>query len=332
MKRGLKLLVVGMIAIMLCACNHVADTTTWQEQYDLGVIYLFDGNYEEAIIVFEAAIKLEPKQASIYVSLADAYREIFDTNQAIENLQIALILDDTLTEAYLKLADIYILLGEYEQAVAILQQGIETTQDKEMEFVLRELQSYIDGEEIDIDIADAQIRLRTLDGRRGQISVTFEQFPLKTTIPKKTYDNDTQIDNGIFVSFSDGNGTFSILTNTTRAEEAYEIYYPQDEVVRVALSACVENGVWYTLENEKCTVSRTGNTLTWNFVMPEWGFALNDVEYVGYWCNFFENYNTRGAVYKLIDGKFRVLDQVLFVEDLGFYFERGEIEKYKNNF
>lgn len=34
------------------------DTTlTWQEQYDLGLRYLSEGNYEEAIIAFTAAIE-----------------------------------------------------------------------------------------------------------------------------------------------------------------------------------------------------------------------------------------------------------------------------------
>ena len=31
----------------------------WQEQYDLGVQYLSKGTYEEAIIVFAAAIEIE---------------------------------------------------------------------------------------------------------------------------------------------------------------------------------------------------------------------------------------------------------------------------------
>lgn len=46
---------------------------TWQEQYDLGMRYLGEGNYEEAIIAFTAAIEIDPKQADAYLRLADAY-------------------------------------------------------------------------------------------------------------------------------------------------------------------------------------------------------------------------------------------------------------------
>ena len=46
---------------------------TWQEQYDLGVKYLSEGNYQEAIIAFTAAIEIDPKRPDAYTGLADAY-------------------------------------------------------------------------------------------------------------------------------------------------------------------------------------------------------------------------------------------------------------------
>ena len=48
------------LTLFLTACIH---TPTWQEQYDRGVRYLEDGNYEEAIIAFTAAIEIDPKRA-----------------------------------------------------------------------------------------------------------------------------------------------------------------------------------------------------------------------------------------------------------------------------
>jgi len=62
-----------LILVILCACAQ--DAPTWQEQYDLGVRYLSEGNYEEAVIAFTAAIDIDPQQISAYVSLADTYRE-----------------------------------------------------------------------------------------------------------------------------------------------------------------------------------------------------------------------------------------------------------------
>ena len=52
---------VLMLMILLTACGQNAKTK-WQEQYDLGVRYLSEGNYEEAIIAFTAAIEIDPKR------------------------------------------------------------------------------------------------------------------------------------------------------------------------------------------------------------------------------------------------------------------------------
>lgn len=72
------------IVILLCACGQNAPT--WQEQYDLGVRYLSEGNYEEAIIAFAAAIEIDPKQPDSYIGLADAYIGTGDYDMAIETI------------------------------------------------------------------------------------------------------------------------------------------------------------------------------------------------------------------------------------------------------
>ena len=71
---------------------------TWQEQYDLGVRYLSEGNYEEAIIAFTVAIEINPKRAEAYERLADAYAALGDIENAVEILRqgIEAIGDNTL--------------------------------------------------------------------------------------------------------------------------------------------------------------------------------------------------------------------------------------------
>lgn len=59
----------------------------WQEKYDLGVRYLSEGNYEEAILAFEAAIEIDPKRAEAYLGLADAYTAAGDEGGAQETLE-----------------------------------------------------------------------------------------------------------------------------------------------------------------------------------------------------------------------------------------------------
>lgn len=57
-----------------CGINQTKENNilTWQEQYDLGVQYLSEGNYTETIIAFTAAIEIDPKQAPAYVGRGDA--------------------------------------------------------------------------------------------------------------------------------------------------------------------------------------------------------------------------------------------------------------------
>lgn len=60
---------------------------TWQEQFDLGVRYLGEENYEEAIIAFQAAITIDPKRPESYAKLADVYVARKDTDAALAILQ-----------------------------------------------------------------------------------------------------------------------------------------------------------------------------------------------------------------------------------------------------
>ena len=67
MKRTVTLLLALLLTFSLAACGE--KTPTWQEQYDLGQKYLTEGNYEEAILAFTAAIGIDPKRPEAYLSL-----------------------------------------------------------------------------------------------------------------------------------------------------------------------------------------------------------------------------------------------------------------------
>ena len=94
MKRLICILLAFVIALSGCSRKNNA-YTAWQEQYDLGVRYLSEGNYEEAIIAFTAAIEIDPKKVDAYIGISDAY----------------------------------CALARYEEAVDVLKQGYEITND-----------------------------------------------------------------------------------------------------------------------------------------------------------------------------------------------------------
>lgn len=135
MKRIVNFLLALAILAGVTACSGPAGTQsepqkpTWQEQYDLGVRYLSEGNYEEAIIAFTAAIEIDPKQAPAYVGRGDAYVQSGETEENLTAAQAdyekAIELDESSADAYLGLADVYIRQGYYDKAIKILQQGLE---------------------------------------------------------------------------------------------------------------------------------------------------------------------------------------------------------------
>ena len=130
MKRICSWLLTLALVLGLCACGQSAEAK-WQEQYDLGVRYLSEGNYEEAIIAFTAAIDIDPKRPAGFVGRGDAYALSGDTEDNLSAAQAdyeaAIALDETLPGGWLGLADVYIRQGDYDKALETLREGLDKT-------------------------------------------------------------------------------------------------------------------------------------------------------------------------------------------------------------
>lgn len=74
--------ILAVLIIVLFLLSHSKNTPTWQEQYDLGIRYLSDGNYQEAIIAFTAAIEIDAMRPEAYLKAAEAYEAIGDSEAA----------------------------------------------------------------------------------------------------------------------------------------------------------------------------------------------------------------------------------------------------------
>jgi tetratricopeptide (TPR) repeat protein len=84
MKRVTALFLAAVLLLSLAACGG---KDPWQEQYDLGMRYLNEGNYQEAIIAFEAAIEIDAKRPEAYLGAAEAYIAADDIDAAIAILE-----------------------------------------------------------------------------------------------------------------------------------------------------------------------------------------------------------------------------------------------------
>lgn len=136
--------ILGILILLLTACGQ-SQEVRWQEQYDLGVRYLSEGNYEEAIIAFTAAIEIDPKRAEAYVGRGDAYvlseNAVENLSAALEDYETAISLDESQSEVYSKMAEIFILQGDRDAAIAILEQGYQNTGDETLREKIEEIQA-----------------------------------------------------------------------------------------------------------------------------------------------------------------------------------------------
>ena len=149
MKRKLWNLFLAVVLLLgLAACGKSPEEK-WQEQYELGMKYVSEGNYEEAVLAFTAAIEIDPKSA----------------------------------DAYLALADVYEAQGDAESLQAILEQGLEVTEDARFQERLDALAEAALAEE-----EEAEAQTVTVGGRR-YTEITVQGEIVKTLdVYKDKYD------------------------------------------------------------------------------------------------------------------------------------------------
>ena len=125
MKRFVAILLAVMLVVGLTACAAQEAASTWEDQYELGIRYLSEGNYKEAIIAFTAAIEIDPMRVEAYVARGDAYFQSGQPEKAESDYRKALELYDDDDDTAGKLVDALIQQGKLEEAAEILEDLIE---------------------------------------------------------------------------------------------------------------------------------------------------------------------------------------------------------------
>ena len=171
-----------VLCLLLAACG-MSTEEQWQEQYDLGQQYLLDGDYEQAIVAFSAAIEIDPNVADAYLGRAEAYLGGDIETASTENLNLALAdydaaieLDETLTEAFVSRGDVHVALGteeDLEEAISDYSSAI-SLDDTKAEYYVRRGDVYVAlGTEEDLEeaIADYTSAI-TLDDTNAEVYVS----------------------------------------------------------------------------------------------------------------------------------------------------------------
>ena len=87
MKKILSIILSIILTFSFTSCTKAE--AAWQEQYDLGLRYLSELEYESAIQAFNEAIKIDPKQVPAYIGLAQIYSATGDKDKAREVVEDA---------------------------------------------------------------------------------------------------------------------------------------------------------------------------------------------------------------------------------------------------
>lgn len=223
---------LSTLILLLCACGQKAPT--WQEQYDLGVRYLSEGSYEEAIIAFTAAIEIDPKQA----------------------------------QAYEKLADAYVYLNDLDSAVQVLEEGIAASGNSKLQEKLDELKTVGEPENEEVfqaesDSGNAELQV---SGNTFSLSMDVPNL-LDSYLVNSSEIRPSELECSWMVKFTDGINTYDVGTchyNNSSREEAKEmtLYEMQSDVW-----ICYEDNSASVICGADLEI--TGATLKWTFSIPE---------------------------------------------------------------
>ena len=217
-------------AIVETVCEEPAKSvsvSSWQEQYDLGIRFLSEGNYEEAIIAFTAAIEIDPRRAEAYVGRGDAYIRNGDGNliAALEDYMEAARIDGRDPAFWLYLGELYTLLDDPETELRDLleewswKDGQQALIDKVAELKLEP--THVSKEYS----ADGSLTKETYASADGTIVFVAEYDQTGKRIKATSYKKSGELQGYDLYEYDEfGNLTKVLIFNAERKLESYNSY------------------------------------------------------------------------------------------------------------
>lgn len=145
-KRRMLIIIIAAVIVLIAAAGIVTKgAAPLRAKYNtmLGNKYLEDGKYEEAIIAFQKAIQIEPKNVEARVELAKLYIKTSKPDEAEKILKEAIGINPKKMEPYLELAKLYISKNNPVNAIKILVDGYKAVGSQSIKSMLKDLESKI---------------------------------------------------------------------------------------------------------------------------------------------------------------------------------------------
>jgi len=134
----LVILAIGGIVGVKAVRSHQA-----LESLNLGNTYMLEGNYEQAILAYDKAIKLESRNIDARLGKANALITLDRVAEAEEVLNEALKIGTKAPAIYLGLYDIYLERGDIPGILTLLDSGYNNTKDSGIQKLLQSYQERV---------------------------------------------------------------------------------------------------------------------------------------------------------------------------------------------
>lgn len=142
-KKSLILIPVLLILAILAgafAWRLYSREKEYRSHIETGLRFLSEGEYQEAVLAFDAAIEIKPKSAEAHIGRGDANTGLERYRDAENDYGRALELSSKDPAVYLGLANVYLERGKGKDAIRILEEGAEVTGDSRLSEWAKELE------------------------------------------------------------------------------------------------------------------------------------------------------------------------------------------------
>jgi len=190
------LLAVVVITVIALVCRQVARSNEVKGSIELGELYLSEMDYEQAIVSYQIALDIDPKNTEANLGLAEAYeaRQMYAYAEGV--YQNMLEIDDTQAQVYEKLAELYVQQGKLEEAKELLEQAVSRTNSEVIDKLYAQTRPEIPGASYAPGAYEERIRVELLPAE-GSHTIYYTLDGTEPDLASNIYEEPIILKNGV---------------------------------------------------------------------------------------------------------------------------------------